>query len=139
MQTATHTSSHTKCFVPDLVENDWLGSHFKRSESGSEFARAAAGVDQLHPACTVQSPVGMQQRSRDAAFQLEHAGTEGGKDQSLGAKRRAVPGELAGRSQAELVRQMTAFVSLVGVLVLVQCQCVGAVQVLVMLVVAVHT
>jgi len=120
-------NSHTQCFVPDLIENDWLGRRFKHGKSGAEFRRITARVDELHPAGTVQTPVGMQQRRRDAAFQLEDAGSQRGKNERLRAERRAVPRELAGRRQAELVRQMPAFVALVGVLVLVERQRVGAV------------
>ena len=125
--------------MPDLVENDWLGRCFKHGKSCSKFTGTTAGVDELHPAGTVETPVGMQQWSRDAALQLKDAGSEGGQDQCLGAECRTVPRELAGRRQTELVRQMSPLVSIVGMLVLVQCQWIGVVQVLIMLVIAIHT
>jgi len=131
--------SHTKCFMPHLVENDWLDCCFKCGKCCSKFMRLTACIDKLQPASAVKSPVGMQQRSWNVAFQLKDAGSQRGKNEGLGAECCAVPRELTGRRQTELVWQMTAFVSFVSVLVLVQRQCISAVLVLVMLVVAFHT
>ena len=125
--------------MPHLVENNRLNCHFKCGESRSKLKQLTASVDKLQPPSTVKSPVRMQQRSRNVAFELQDAGSEGSQDLHLGAKGCTIPRELAGGRQTELVRQMTTFVSLIGMLVFVECQRIGAIQVLIMLVAAIHT
>jgi len=125
--------------VPDLVENNGLDGRFEHGKSCSEFRRLTARIDELHPSGTVKCPVRMQQRCWNDTFKLKDVGSQRGEDEGLCAERCATPCELARRRQTELVREMAPLVALVGVLVLVECQWISAVQVLVMLVVAVHT
>ena len=76
-------------------------------------------------------PVGVHEGPRDIGLQLDDGEAQGGCRQRPGAMDGAVPLELRGRGQAELVRQVAPLVVVLAVLVLVEGQDVGAVLVMV--------
>ena len=73
----------------------------------------------------------MHEGPGDVALQLDDGETQGGDGQRPRAVDGAVPLELGGRGQAELVRQVAPLVVVLAVLVLVEGQHVGAVLVMV--------
>lgn len=73
----------------------------------------------------------MHEWSRDVGLQLDDGETQRGDSQAPRTVDGAVPLELCCRGQAELVGEVTSLVVVLAVLVLVQCQDVGAVLVVV--------
>lgn len=76
-------------------------------------------------------PVRVQKWCWDVVLQLDDTEPQCGHDEQPGAINWAVPFEVSSRGQAELVREVSALVVVLSVLVLVERQSVGAILVLV--------
>lgn len=76
-------------------------------------------------------PVGVQKWRWDVVLQLDDSEPQCGHDEQPGTVNWAVPFEVSSRGQAELVREVSALVMVLSVLVLVERQSVGAILVLV--------
>lgn len=76
-------------------------------------------------------PVGVQKWCWDVVLQLDNSEPECAGGEHPRAINRAVPLEVSSRRQAELMREMSAFVVVLAVLVLVESQSIGAILVLV--------